>query len=232
MRGTGRTLAPATLNRYSAAIAAVFTWGVRRRIAPKGWIHPCRGLERPTENNEKTRFLTKDELGLAIQRRTSRAALSSVSTNRGIAGGDGRTAGHGSFAGRLFGRSCHACLQLVGQANGGGAHAGPCVTLDRGSVAQPCYAQVVPWRLSIRGACSASQQPAPCGGSCCDGRRCAPTALRCSVPWTACVPAHLLVATEIAPTGCRLPRGDRVGVRDENHSRIRKGEPGQAAARL
>ncbi|MBK7459110.1 MAG: site-specific integrase [Betaproteobacteria bacterium] len=61
MKAKRCTLAPATLNRYSAAIAAVFTWGVRRRIAPKGWIHPCRGLERPTENNEKTRFLTKDE---------------------------------------------------------------------------------------------------------------------------------------------------------------------------
>jgi integrase len=53
--------APATLNRYSAAIAAVFTFAIKRRIAPKGWVHPCRGLERRTENNEKTRFLSDDE---------------------------------------------------------------------------------------------------------------------------------------------------------------------------
>jgi spore maturation protein SpmA len=42
----------------------------------------------------------------------------------------------------------------------------------------------------------------------------------------------LLVATEIAATGCRLPRGNIRGVRDENHRWIRKGELGQAAARL
>lgn len=57
----GKPRAPATLNRYSAAIAAVFTWSIRRRIAPKGWVHPCRGIERQAENNEKTRFLSDDE---------------------------------------------------------------------------------------------------------------------------------------------------------------------------
>lgn len=54
-------LAPATINRYAAALAAVFTWAVRRRVAPKGWVHPCRGIERRTENNEQTRFLSDDE---------------------------------------------------------------------------------------------------------------------------------------------------------------------------
>lgn len=53
--------APATLNRYSAAIASVFTWAIKRRIAPKGWVHPCRGIEREAENNEKTKFLSDDE---------------------------------------------------------------------------------------------------------------------------------------------------------------------------
>ena len=56
-----KPMAPATVNRYAAAIAAVFTWSVRRRIAPKGWDHPCRRVERRTENNEHTRFLTDDE---------------------------------------------------------------------------------------------------------------------------------------------------------------------------
>lgn len=56
-----RALAPATVNRYAAAIGAVFTWAIRRRIAPKGWDHPCRRVERRAEHNEKTRFLTDDE---------------------------------------------------------------------------------------------------------------------------------------------------------------------------
>lgn len=53
--------APATINRYSAAIGAVFTWAIKRRIAPKGWVHPCRGVERQAENNEMTRFLSDEE---------------------------------------------------------------------------------------------------------------------------------------------------------------------------
>lgn len=56
-----KAIAPATINRYGASIAAVFTWAIKRRIAPKGWIHPCRSVERRTENNEKTRFLSEDE---------------------------------------------------------------------------------------------------------------------------------------------------------------------------
>lgn len=54
-------LAPATLNRYGASISAVFTWAIKRRIAPKGWDHPCRRIERRPEHNEKTRFLTESE---------------------------------------------------------------------------------------------------------------------------------------------------------------------------
>lgn len=56
-----RPMAPATVNRYAASLAAVFTWAIRRRIAPKGWDHPCRRVERREENNEKTRFLSDDE---------------------------------------------------------------------------------------------------------------------------------------------------------------------------
>lgn len=57
----GRPLAPATINRYAVAISAVFTWAIRRRVAPKGWDHPGRRVERRTENNEKTRFLSTEE---------------------------------------------------------------------------------------------------------------------------------------------------------------------------
>ena len=53
--------APATVNRYGAALGAVLTWAVRRRIAPKGFIHPCRSIARRTENNSHTRFLSDDE---------------------------------------------------------------------------------------------------------------------------------------------------------------------------
>lgn len=56
-----KLLAPATINRYGAAIAAVLTWAQKRRIAPKGFVHPCRSVERKPENNEKTRFLSADE---------------------------------------------------------------------------------------------------------------------------------------------------------------------------
>ena len=56
-----KPLAPATLNRYAASISAVFTWAIRRRVAPKGWDHPGRRIERRPENNEKTRFLSDPE---------------------------------------------------------------------------------------------------------------------------------------------------------------------------
>ncbi|MBL0919364.1 MAG: site-specific integrase [Hydrogenophaga sp.] len=62
-----KPLAPATLNRYVASIGAVFTWSIKRRIAPKGWIHPCRAVERRPERNEQTRFLSDDERERLLQ---------------------------------------------------------------------------------------------------------------------------------------------------------------------
>lgn len=56
-----KPIAPATVNRYAASLAAVVTWSIKRRIAPKGYVHPCRSVERQTENNEKTRFLSDAE---------------------------------------------------------------------------------------------------------------------------------------------------------------------------
>ena len=56
-----RPPSPATLNRYAASAGALFTWCIKQRIAPKGWVHPCRGIERRPENNEITRHLTMDE---------------------------------------------------------------------------------------------------------------------------------------------------------------------------
>ncbi|HRC38113.1 MAG TPA: site-specific integrase [Rubrivivax sp.] len=54
-------LAPATINRYAATLAAIVTWAIKRRIAPKGMVHPCRSIERETEDNQQTRFLSDDE---------------------------------------------------------------------------------------------------------------------------------------------------------------------------
>jgi integrase len=56
-----KPLASATVNRYAAALGAVLTWTIKRRIAPKGYVHPCRTVERKAENNEKIRFLSDDE---------------------------------------------------------------------------------------------------------------------------------------------------------------------------
>lgn len=57
-----KPLAPATLNRYVATIGALFTWAIKSRIAPKGWVHPCKGIDRRPENNERVRFLNSYEL--------------------------------------------------------------------------------------------------------------------------------------------------------------------------
>jgi integrase len=54
-------LTGSTLNRYRAAAGSVFSFAIRRRIAPKAFIHPCRSVESKPENNARTRFLSDDE---------------------------------------------------------------------------------------------------------------------------------------------------------------------------
>lgn len=66
-RAKKKPLAPATINRYAATIAAVLTWSIKRRIAPKGYVHPSRAIERRPEHNEKTRFLSDDERQRLLQ---------------------------------------------------------------------------------------------------------------------------------------------------------------------
>ncbi len=56
-----RATAPATINRYAAAIGALISWSMKKRIAPKGMVHPCRTIERKPENNARTRFLSQEE---------------------------------------------------------------------------------------------------------------------------------------------------------------------------
>ena len=60
-KAKAKPYAPATINRYAAAIGALFTWCIKKRFSPKGWIHPCRGIERLSENNEIVRFLSDSE---------------------------------------------------------------------------------------------------------------------------------------------------------------------------
>lgn len=60
-RAKKKPISGATVNRYAASLAAVFTFAVKQRIAPKGWDHPCRRIERQAEASGKTRFLTRDE---------------------------------------------------------------------------------------------------------------------------------------------------------------------------
>ncbi|MHB8495649.1 MAG: tyrosine-type recombinase/integrase [Casimicrobiaceae bacterium] len=56
-----KPFAPASINRYAAALGAMLTWAVKHRIAPRGWENPCRRLERRTENNSRVRYLSDDE---------------------------------------------------------------------------------------------------------------------------------------------------------------------------
>lgn len=58
-RKTAKT--PATLNRYMVAMAAVFTWAIEERLAPRGWVHPCRGIKRLAEPDGRVRFLDDEE---------------------------------------------------------------------------------------------------------------------------------------------------------------------------
>lgn len=61
LKAKTRPLAPATINRYQAALSAVLTWSQRRRIAPKNWQNPCRHIELRAERNEIVRYLSDSE---------------------------------------------------------------------------------------------------------------------------------------------------------------------------
>lgn len=60
-RAKKRQVSPATVNRYAAALASVITWSIKKRIAPRGYVHPVRTIERRPENNERLRFLSDAE---------------------------------------------------------------------------------------------------------------------------------------------------------------------------
>ena len=60
-KSKGSTVAPATVNRYVAALSSLFTFAIKERLADKGWVHPCRGIARQREDNEKERYLSDQE---------------------------------------------------------------------------------------------------------------------------------------------------------------------------
>lgn len=60
-KAKARPISPATVNRYCASLAAVLTFAIKRRIAPRGFVHPCRSVERKPESSGRTRFLSDAE---------------------------------------------------------------------------------------------------------------------------------------------------------------------------
>lgn len=61
VKGRAKAKTPATLNRYMVAMAAVFTWAIEERLAPRGWVHPCRGIKRLQEPDGRVRYLDDAE---------------------------------------------------------------------------------------------------------------------------------------------------------------------------
>jgi integrase len=60
-RAKGGPRSAATVNRFHAALSAVFTWAIKKRQAPRGWKNPARDVERRRESRGVVRFLTDDE---------------------------------------------------------------------------------------------------------------------------------------------------------------------------
>lgn len=61
-KSKGRPVAPGTVNRHHQALASVLSWAIKKRIAPKGWVSPCRSVEKRSEaGSARTRFLSDAE---------------------------------------------------------------------------------------------------------------------------------------------------------------------------
>ena len=56
-----KPLSGASINRYAAALGAVLTWSIKRRIAPKGFVNPVKAIERKPESDGVVRYLDDDE---------------------------------------------------------------------------------------------------------------------------------------------------------------------------
>jgi integrase len=61
LKAKTKNLSNASINRYCAALSAVLTWAVHRRLAPKNWQNPCHSIEQRPEKNEIVRYLSDAE---------------------------------------------------------------------------------------------------------------------------------------------------------------------------
>jgi integrase len=60
-RGKPGRRTAATVNRYHAALMALYTWAIKRRLAPRGFENPARKIERTPEKNAVVRWLADAE---------------------------------------------------------------------------------------------------------------------------------------------------------------------------
>ena len=58
---TGKPLSEATQNRHLTSLGSVYKWARRRRLLPRGFVAPTRGVERYSANNTRVRYLDQAE---------------------------------------------------------------------------------------------------------------------------------------------------------------------------
>lgn len=57
----GRPIQPSTINRYRFSLQSVYVWAIRKRLLPKGFVHPLKDIRQESVDNARIRFLTADE---------------------------------------------------------------------------------------------------------------------------------------------------------------------------
>jgi integrase len=60
-KASDKAMAPATLNRYLTTLGSLYKFAKKRRLSPRGFVSPTRGVERQPEHNAIVRFLTDKE---------------------------------------------------------------------------------------------------------------------------------------------------------------------------
>ena len=57
----GKPLSAGTVNRHASTIGGIFRWADQRRLMPRGWTSPTKGLGRRPESQGRVRFLSDAE---------------------------------------------------------------------------------------------------------------------------------------------------------------------------